>query len=37
MARWVGAQGQVHLAKKEKTWPHCEVTHKKTKTLIYVF
>jgi len=30
MARWVGAQGQVNTAKKAKTIPHCDVTHKKT-------
>jgi len=28
MARWIGAQGQVHLAKKAKTCPHCDVTHR---------
>jgi len=27
MARWVGAQGQVNLAKKVKTCPHFDVTH----------
>jgi len=32
MARWVGAQGQVNLAKKVKTFPHCDVTNKHIKT-----
>jgi len=30
MARWIGAQGQVKLAKMAKTCPHCDVTNKKT-------
>jgi len=28
MARWVGAQGQVNLAKKAKNMPPCDVTHR---------
>jgi len=28
MARWVGAQGHVDLAKKAKTCPHCDVSHR---------
>jgi len=28
MARWVGAQSQVNLAKKVKTHPHCDIIHK---------
>jgi len=31
-ARWVGAQRQVNLAKKAKTWPHYDVTHRKPQT-----
>jgi len=27
MVRWVGAQGQVNLAKKAKTCPHCDVRY----------
>jgi len=29
MSHWVGAQGQVKLAKRAKTCPYCDVTHKK--------
>jgi len=29
MTNWVGAQGQVNLAKKAKTSPHCDITHRK--------
>jgi len=29
MARWVGAQGQVNLAKKAKTCLHYDVIHRK--------
>ena len=32
MTRWVGAQGQVNLAKKAKTFLHCDVTHIKHQT-----
>jgi len=32
MAHWVGTQGQVTLAKKVKTCPHCDVTQRKPKT-----
>jgi len=37
MARWVGAQGQVKLAKKAKTCPHCDVTYRKPQTQIKKF
>jgi len=30
MACWAGPQGQVKLAKKAKTCPHYDVTHRKT-------
>jgi len=32
MAYWVGAKGQVHLAKMAKTCPHCDVTHSEPQT-----
>jgi len=32
MARWVGAHGQVNLAKKAKTCPQYDVTHSKPQT-----
>jgi len=32
IARWVGAKGQVHLAKKAKTCLNCDVTHRKSQT-----
>jgi len=32
MARWVGAQGRVNLAKKAKTCPHYDITHIKPQT-----
>jgi len=32
MASWVGAQGQVNLAKKAKTSSRYDVTHRKAKT-----
>jgi len=28
MAQWVGAKGQVYLAKMAKTCPHCDVIHR---------
>jgi len=28
MVCWIGTQGQVYLAKKAKTCPHCDVTHR---------
>jgi len=37
MARWVGTQGQVSLAKKAKTCAHCDVIHKKKQTQIKIF
>jgi len=32
MAHWVSAQGQVNLAKKAKTCPHYDITHRKPQT-----
>jgi len=32
MARWVGVQGQVNLAKMAKTCSHYDVTHRKSQT-----
>jgi len=37
MARWVGAQGQVNLAKTAKTCPLYDVNHRKPKTNNFVF
>jgi len=32
MAHWIGAQGQVKLAKNSKTFPHYDVTPRKSQT-----
>jgi len=32
MACWVGAHGQVYLAKNAKTCPNCNVTHREPRT-----
>jgi len=32
MAQWVGAQGQVNLAKNVKTCPYCDVTSRNPKS-----
>jgi len=32
MAHWVGAKDQVHVAKKLKTCPNCDVTHREPQT-----
>jgi len=32
MGQWIGAQGQVQVAKNLKTCPHCDVTSRKPQT-----
>ena len=32
MAHWIGAQGRVKLVKDAKTYPHCDVPHRKPQT-----
>jgi len=37
MARWFGSQGQINMAKKAKSCPDYDVTHKKPQTHVKNF